>query len=402
LADLTTTDFVALIADRIVAEHVSLSGRWLERLVGLLPVNANDVFPTDHLLDHVPMLIREVAAYVRTPADEAIGANTAIIAKAQELGALRHAQQASVHQLLAEYRLLGGILTTFVQEELARLGRSPTAVEAVEVIRRLNDAIWILTQTTVDTFVAEYTATIGSHSARLESFNRMVSHELRQPLGTLMYALPLVRVEVGRGDIDRFEHFLGVMERNVLRLVQQMEQLEALSRLQAKQTDAPDVQQVEVSTVAWEVSRQLREMADARDVKVYVGETLPVIVIDTARLELILMNLVSNAIKYSDPEKPERFVRVETAPADDPNFACIVVRDNGLGIPEGSLTTVFRRFVRAHPDRDGDLKVRGSGLGLAIAAECAEAVGGSIRVESTVGVGTNLFVSIPRKPSATA
>jgi signal transduction histidine kinase len=402
LADLTTADFVSLIADRILAEHVSLSARWLERLVGLLPVNANDVFPTDRLLDHVPMLIREVAAYVRTPADEAIGANTAIIAKAQELGALRHSQQASVHQLLAEYRLLGGILTTFVQEELARLGRSPTAVEAVEVIRRLNDAIWILTQTTVDTFVAEYTATIGSHSARLESFNRMVSHELRQPLGTLMYALPLVRVEVGRGDTERFEHFLGVMERNVLRLVQQMEQLEALSRLQAKQADAPDVQQVEVSTVAWEVSRQLREMADARDVKVYVGETLPVIVIDTARLEMILMNLVSNAIKYSDPEKPERFVSVETAPTDDPNFACIVVRDNGLGIPEGSLTTVFRRFVRAHPDRDGDLKVRGSGLGLAIAAECAEGVGGSIRVESTVGVGTSFFVSIPRKPSAAA
>ena len=402
LADITAADFAELIADRILAEHISLSGRWLERLLALLPVNANDVFPTDHLLDHVPTLIREVAAYVRTPADEAIGANTAIIAKAQELGELRHSQQASVHQLIAEYRLLGGILTTFVQEELTRLGLSPAAVEAVEVVCRLNEAIWILTQTTVDTFVAKYTETIGSHSARLESFNSMVSHELRQPLGTLMYALPLVRVEVGRGDTERFEHFLGVMERNVLRLVQQMEQLEALSRLQTKQEDAPDVQQVDVSTVAWEVSRQLREMADARDVKVHIGEALPVIVIDTARLELILMNLVSNAIKYSDPEKPQRFVRVETALATDEDFACIVVRDNGLGIPEGSLTTIFSRFVRAHPDRDGDLNVRGSGLGLAIAAECAEAVGGSIRVESTVGIGTSFFVSIPRKPSATA
>jgi signal transduction histidine kinase len=401
LADLTAADFAALIADRMSAEHTSLSGRWLERLLSLLPVDANDVFPTDHLLDHVPALIREVAAYVRTPAAEAIGANAAIIAKAQELGELRHSQQASVHQLIAEYRLLGGILTTFVQEELEQLDPPPAAVEAVEVIRRLNEAIGILTQTTVDTFVAEYTATIGSHSARLESFNRMVSHELRQPLGTLMYALPLVRVEVGRGDTTRFEHFLGVMERNVRRLVQQMEQLEALSRLQAGPTDAPDVQQVDVSTAAREVSRQLREMADARGVRVYVGEALPVIVIDPARLELILMNLVSNAIKYSDPEKPERFVRVETAASTDENFACIVVRDNGLGIPKDSLTTVFRRFVRAHQDRDEDLSVRGSGLGLAIAAECAEAVGGSIRVESTVGIGTSFFVSIPRKPSAT-
>jgi signal transduction histidine kinase len=399
LPDLTAADFAGLIAQRISAEHVALSGRWLERLVDLLPVNANDVFPTEHLLDHIPALIREVAAYVRAPEAEAVGANTAIITKAQELGELRHTQQASVHQLLAEYRLLGGILTTFVQEELARADVSPSAADAVEVMRRLNDAIWILTQTTVNTFVAEYTGTIASHAARLESFNRMVSHELRQPLGTLMYALPLMRADVAGGDAARCEHFLAVMERNVVRLVQQMEQLEALSRLQARQPDAPDLQRVEVSAVAWEVARQLREMADTRGVDVHVSEVLPVIVIDTARLELILMNLVSNAIKYSDPDKPQRVVHVEAASPANEDVVCIVVRDNGLGIPESSLTTVFRRFVRVHSDRDAELKVRGSGLGLAIAAECVEAVGGAIRVESRVGVGTSFFVSIPRQPS---
>ena len=394
MADLTAADFADLIAQRISAEHVALSGRWLERLLGMLPLHADEVFPTEHLLDHIPALIREVAQYVRAPEVEAVGANTHIITKAQELGALRHSQQASVHQLLAEYRLLGGILASFVQEELVRLGVSPSAHEAVGVMRRLTDAIWILTQTTVDTFVAEFTGTIASHAARLESFNRMVSHELRQPLGTLMYALPLLRTEVQDGDIARCRHFLAIMERNVLRLVQQMEQLESMSRLQSRQPDALDVQQVEVATVAWEVARQLREMADVRGVEVQISEALPVVVIDTARLELILMNLVSNAIKYSDPEKPRRFVRVEAAAAADQHVA-IVVRDNGLGIPESSQATVFGRFVRAHTERDAELKVRGSGLGLAIAAECAEALGGSIRLESTVGEGTSFLVSIP-------
>ena len=401
MADLTAADFAHAIAERISKEHVSLSARWLERLMGLLSVEPGEVFPTKELLDHIPTLIREVADYVRAPEAEAVGANTAIITKAQELGALRHSQQASVHQLLAEYRLLGGILTTFVQEELARLDVLPTAEEAVEVMRRLNDAIWILTQTTVDTFVTEYTATIASHAARLESFDRMLSHELRQPLSTLMYALPLVRAEAGRGDTARCEHFLGLMERNVLRLIQQMEQLEALSRLRARPADAPEIQRVEVSTVAWEVARQLREMAEARTVEVHVNETLPAIVIDMARLELILMNLVSNAIKYCDPEKPQRFVHVENEPTSEQDLACIVVRDNGLGIPESSQATVFRRFVRAHADRDVELKVRGSGLGLAIAAECVEAVGGSIRVESTVGLGTSFFVTIPKEPPQT-
>jgi signal transduction histidine kinase len=398
LADLTAANFGDLIAERIRAEHVAISARWLERLKGMLSVETNEVFPTDQLLDHIPTLIQDLASYLRAPEAEAVVANTALIAKAQELGELRHAQAASVHQLLAEYRLLGGILANFVQTELQHAGVSPGASEAVEVSRRLNEAIWLLMQTTVNTFVAEYTSTISSHAARLESFNQMVSHELRQPLGTLMYALPLLRVETDRGDAARQEHLLAVMERNVLKLTQLMEQLESLSRLRTARIDTPDVQRTDVATVAWEVARQLREMADARGVDIKVTEPLPELVIDTARLELILMNLMSNAVKYSDPDKPARVVTVETVSSEAPDSLCIAVRDNGLGIPDDQLATVFGRFVRAHADRDSELGVRGSGLGLAIAAECAEAVGGTIRVDSTVGVGTTFFLSVPREP----
>ena len=239
MSDLTAAGFGDQIAERISAEHASISVRWLERLRGLLTVEANEVFPTEQLLDHIPVLIQDVADYIRSPEAEAVAANTSITAKARELGQLRHTQRASVHQLLADNRLLGDILTSFVKEELARIGIGPSAAEAIEVLRRLNDAVWILMQTTVDTFVSEYTATIESHAARLESFNRMVSHELRQPLGTLMYALPLLKAEADRGDMARHDHFLKVMERNVVRLTQLMEQLEGLSRLQASRGDAP-------------------------------------------------------------------------------------------------------------------------------------------------------------------
>ena len=401
MADITAADFADLIAERIRAEHITLSARWLERLRGMVSVEANEVFPTEHLLDHIPALIQELAAYVRTPAD-AVVANTAVTSKAQELGELRHAQAASVHQLLAEYRLLAGILSSFVQAELQQLGVSPAAGEAVEVVRRLNEAIWLLMQTTVNTFVAEYTGTITSHAARLESFNRMVSHELRQPLGTLMYALPLLKAEVASGDAARQSHLLAVMERNVSRLSQLMEQLETLSRLRTARADAPDVQQTDVASVAWEVARQLREMAEARGVDIQVLEPLPALVIDMARLELILMNLMSNAVKYSDPDKAQRVVRVEAAPSSDEATLCVAIRDNGLGIPANDLATVFHRFVRAHAGRDSELGVRGSGLGLAIAAECAEAVGGAIRVVSEVGAGTTFFLSVPREPRTPA
>jgi signal transduction histidine kinase len=396
VSDLTAAGFGDQIAERISAEHVAISARWLERLRGLLTVEANEVFPTEQLLDHIPALIQDVADYIRSPEAEAVAANTSITAKARELGQLRHTQRASVHQLLAEYRLLGNILTSFVKEELERIGISPSASEAIEVLRRLNDAVWILMQTTVDTFVSEYTATIDSHATRLESFNRMVSHELRQPLGTLMYALPLLKAEADRGEMARHDHFLKVMERNVVRLTQLMEQLEGLSRLQTNRGDAPDVQRTDVASVVWEVARQLREMADARGVEIRVGDGMPSLVIDMARLELILMNLISNAIKYCDPAKPDRFVKIESVSAEREDLVGIMVRDNGIGIPQAHLSTVFRRFVRAHASRDSELGVRGSGLGLAIAAECAEAVGGSIRVDSSVGEGTSFLVTVPR------
>lgn len=402
MPDLTATNFGDLIAGRIRAEHVAIAARWLERLRGLLTVEANHVFPTEHLLDHIPVLIEHVADYIHSPATEAAIADTVIITKAQELGELRHAQQASVHQLLAEYRLLGGILSHFVQEELDRLEVSPAASEVVDVLRRINDAVWILTQTTLNTFISEYIGTIASHTSRLESFNRMVSHELRQPLSTLMYALPLLKP--GTTDVDpaRHAHLLEILERNVLRLVQQMDQLETLSRVRSTNADSPAVQSTSVATVAWEVARQLREMADARGVDVQVADDLPELVIDRGRLELVLTNLISNAIKYSDPAKTVRWVRVDVGPPVDALTVCLAVRDNGIGIPAQNVPTIFDRFVRAHASRDAELDVKGSGLGLAIAAECADAMGATIRVESSPGIGTTFFIDLPRQVSLTS
>jgi signal transduction histidine kinase len=399
LADLTATDFGDLIAERIHAEHVSISVRWLERLRALLPVEANDVFPTNQLLDHIPSLIREVGTYLRAPSEQSVAANTSVMSKARELGELRHSQRASVHQLHAEYRLLDSILASFVAEEVERLGTPPSAADVVEVLRRLSDAIWMLMQVTLDTFVSEYTRTIASHAARLEGFNRMVSHELRQPLGTLMYALPLLKAEVGSGEARRQEQLFDVMERNILRLTQLMEQLEMLSRLRSRQPDGLDVQRTEVAAVAWEVARQLREMAEARGVDILVDDALPMVRIDMARLELILMNLVSNAVKYSDPVKLSRLVSIERAACETPGFICVAVRDNGLGIPADRVDGIFKRFVRVHAARDSELGVRGSGLGLAIAAECAEAIGGRIRVESNEGEGTTFYLDFPSEPA---
>src|SRR6185436_10054825 len=124
--------------------------------------------------------------------------------------------------------------------------------------------------------------------------------------------------------------------------------------------DVPSHQSVDLNTIAVEVARQLEDMASARGVTIRVDANLPSLFLDPARLELVLLNLVSNAIKYSDPMKPDAFVEIaltsDTAgasvgpPALQSNIrrmediatqttatqdtCTICVRDNGLGIPE--------------------------------------------------------------------
>ena len=94
---ITTQDYPSVIASRIAAERLTLATRWLVRLRELLTVTANEVFPSDQLLDHIPSLVDEVSRYLAAPEDEAFAANASVMEKARELGMLRYKQHASAH-----------------------------------------------------------------------------------------------------------------------------------------------------------------------------------------------------------------------------------------------------------------------------------------------------------------
>ena len=289
------TDFGDVIAERIRAEHRALATRWFERLLDLLPVDAREIFPTESLLDHVPALILEISAYLRHPEEDAIAANTAILDKARELGSLRHAQRASLHQVLREYQVLSGVLVTFVVEEMARLGIVPPPAETALLVSRLHQAVDVLSQATVETFVTLYTQTIDDQRERLEQFTRMAAHEWRQPLGALQFGISLL----GQAHLDpeRTRRTLETVERNVRHLIDLTHKLETVARMH-NEGDNAVVQEVSSGTVAAEAARQLREMADARGVEIRVLDALPTLTIDVGRLELTFVNLLSNGIKY--------------------------------------------------------------------------------------------------------
>jgi signal transduction histidine kinase len=398
---LTAQQYPAAIAARIAAERLTLASLWLARLRTVLTVDANEVFPSEQLLDHIPALVAEIAGYVAAPEEEEIAANAAVMHKARELGQLRHGQQASVHQLLHEYEILGEILEAFLAEETERLGLKPSVAEGFDVHRRLTRAVRVLMRTTVDTFVAEYTSTIQEQNERLKAFNRAASHELRTPIGTLRFAAALLERDVVREDPARLTRVTSTIKSSTDRLAWLIDNLQRIARMQDP-LDVPTEQQVELSSLAQNVAGQLQEMADARHVAIRISPDLPTLLADPARLELILLNLVGNAIKYSDPSKDEPFVEVsearravDAAMTEDTHFT-FCVRDNGLGIAEADQPAIFDRFFRAHAHRDQELGVTGTGLGLAIVIDCVQSLGGAIRCESKGGDGTTFYITLPR------
>jgi two-component system OmpR family sensor kinase len=142
-------------------------------------------------------------------------------------------------------------------------------------------------------------------------------------------------------------------------------------------------------------------MAEARGVQLRIAASMPSLIVDVGRLELALVNLLSNAIKYCDPAKETRYVEI-TADGESNGTCDIVIRDNGLGIPAQRVADIFRRFTRAHADREGIDNITGVGLGLAIVDDCVRAMNGVIRVESQEGIGTVFVLRLPCEPGVEA
>lgn len=373
-------------ASRLTAEHTPLSRAWLDRLDQLLEVDRRDVFPSHQLLDHIPELLREIAAYMRAPADQEIAANTAVMAKAVELGLLRFDQNASVHQLLREYQFLSEILEGFFAREAAILGERADATAAVLAVARAQQAVRELQRKTVDAFIARYSETIEQQQAQLRNFGRLVSHEIRQPLGVLQV---VARLLPPPGD-DAQRRLAATLERNVVRLAEVTGKLERLARLTRTSEQAPNDQAVDLAAIAHDVAAQLADMADVRGVRFEIAAALPTLTADAGRVELVLMNLLANAVKYSDPAKDARVVRILAG-----GGSSVRIEDNGIGIPADKRALIFDQFVRVHQHLDDELGAQGLGLGLSIVRECMDAMGGTVTVESVEGQGTAFSLRWP-------
>lgn len=386
------------LADRVREAREDLTRRWLERIVDRLDVEPQRVFPTDELLDHVPLLMDRIADYMQDPADE-ITADGPLIGKAMELGELRYAQGFGAHQILKEYEILGGVLFAFLVRTVDSLPGECTRGELLACAHRLFRAVSVIQQLTTARFLALAAERVREREERLRSFNRMVSHELKNRIGAVLGAAQLLTEPGIADDPAQRARFAAMVESNAEGMREVLENLLELTRMDA---DTRRQRSVLLPAVAAEVCRQLREMAHAAGVRVQV-EPLPEVEVNAPAMELCLGNYLSNAIKYADPGRGERWVRVharlENGEEGDegPCRVVVAVEDNGLGIPEEKRERLFTRFYRAHRTVTG---VEGTGLGLSIVREMAEGMGGRAWAEFDVSEGSRFLVSIPCRRGA--
>jgi two-component system phosphate regulon sensor histidine kinase PhoR len=221
------------------------------------------------------------------------------------------------------------------------------------------------------------------------NFVTNVSHELRTPLTSISGFVSLLLAGRAGQLTANQEKYLDVVKEQAGTLTKMIEDLLDLSRLQARRTTVGS-QKADVRQLASAAVKQLAKAAKdgSVEVRLNIRDDLPGVDGDAVRLSQVLVNIIGNAIKFTDPGG-----LVEVGALFNGSFVQVKVSDTGSGISPSAIPHIFDRFFQAHPGEKTDKG--GFGLGLAISREIVELHGGRIWAESDPGRGSTFYFTLP-------
>lgn len=366
---------------------------WLDRLLQRLDLQPRRVFPSETLLNHIPEVLKAISDYLCTSGS--MGAERQVREELGRLARLRREQGYDVDELLAEFEILGEILYDALKEEAGAFRRKVPAEYAIEVAERLYRALMTITTITASTFREEGFRDRRDRARLLGGFGRDLAHELRNRLAAADASLQVLAhdLQLAATAGERSQRALKALHSALRRIKGVADDVHALAIAQGSEESAQG-RRLGLRTLLAEAVEELAGLAEARGVRIEVQEPIPDVQVDATRVELVLINLLGNAIKYSDEGKADRWARISVE-RQEPAHWRVCIADNGVGIPEGMQGLVFEQFVRAHPEI-----ADGTGLGLAIARAAIDQVRGEIGLESEPGAGSTFYFTVVDPPAS--
>lgn len=287
---------------------------------------------------------------------------------------------------------LGGLLVEAIETGIAQLNRViPLGGDRSRLLGVHVQNVKNLHERSIGWLLILRDITASWQSDHMRSIVAVASHELNTPLASIRNTVDLLLDgEVG-GLNESQQKYLKIINDDVVRLQRLLHDLLDLSKLDEKKLALDRRRHVRIEFVVNKVVELYTALAESKGIalKTKIPAGLPGITGDRDQLTQILVNLVDNAIKYSDYDD-----EVVIAASEEEEHLVISVTDHGAGIPESAREVIFQRFVQLENLPSGSH--RGFGLGLSIAKEIVESHCGAIWVETKEGQGSTFSFSIPK------
>ncbi|WNG33200.1 response regulator [Archangium violaceum] len=259
----------------------------------------------------------------------------------------------------------------------------------MEIIRQQNEDLdRLATELALAKRNEEDRAREAEAAARLKSeFLANFSHEIRTPLNGIIGYCDLLMREEGSRLTAHGRRDLNVVKKNAQTLLALINDILDLSKIEAGRMEIV-VERVDMQELAEECLATVKEYLKGKDVELRtdIHERTTYVRTDALKLRQILLNLLSNAAKFTESGEVSLTVRPEG------NEAVFIIEDTGIGIPPEQLSVIFEKFRQV--DGSSTRKVGGTGLGLAIVKELSKVLGGGVEVQSTLGRGTTFTVRL--------
>src|SRR5436305_9231895 len=302
----------AHLGTELQRRSTELTRAWLDRLLERLDVHPRRVFPADALLNRMPEVLSSVSEYLSSEGD--LSAEQLVQDEFTKLARLRREQGYDIDETLAEFEILGEILDKALREDARSFRRKVPPDYAIEVAERLHRALTSITGITATTFREEGFRDRRERARLLGGFGRDLAHELRNRLATAEIALHMLGND-GADPAVR-EKVLTTLQQTVRRIKSVADDVQALAIAQGSEETAQG-RRLSLRTLIVETVEELQTLAAERRVRLEIQEPIPDVQVDATRVELALINLVGNAVKYSDPGEADRWVRLAVRRQED-------------------------------------------------------------------------------------